>query len=171
VSRRSRGGGKLISAAFRYLKKAKRRQRPGRLDHARRDHLFRGEVRRPHNPHAPGRGTGYHYRPGGQDFPDRRIVPGSVNRPTPDGPYSARPEYFDHGGNPPGWVPKSGNGGVSTFFPDHWTPAQVDAAIPTAFQNARPIPGTSRWEGFYRGVRIEGWYGPGQSLGNGWPTL
>jgi len=169
VSARSRGSGKLISAAFRYLKKAKRRQRPGRLDHHRREHVFRGEVKRPpNNPNAP-YGSGYHYRPGGQDFPDRRIVPGSINRPTPNGPYTARPEYRDPVTGR--WVPKSGNQGVSTFFPDHWTPAQVDAAIPEAFRNARPIPNTNMWEGTYKGVRIEGWYGPGQTLGNGWPTL
>jgi hypothetical protein len=170
VSGRGRAGGTLLSAAFRFLRKAKRRQRAGRLPHNQRVHLFRGDVR-PATPTAPGRGSGYHYRPGGQDFPDRRIVPGSEYRPTPNGPYTARPQYLDRSTNPPTWVPKSGNQGVSTFFPDHWTPAQVDAAIPTAFQNATPIPGTNRWEGMYRGVRIEGWYAPGGGLGNGWPTL
>jgi hypothetical protein len=161
----------LVSAALRYLRKARRRARPGRLSHDRRSHLFRGDVRPGHHG-APGRGTGYHYRPGGNDFPDRRIVPGSENRPTPRGAYEARPEYLDRNVNPPRWVPKAGNGGVSTFFPDHWTPAQVDAAVPTAFQNSTRIPGTDRWEGMHRGVKIEGWYDPSSGgLGNGWPVL
>lgn len=163
-----RGSGALISAAFKFLKKAKRRNRPGRLDHARRDHLFRGGIKQ--TP-AGSRGVGYHYRPGGQDFPDRRIVPGSINRPDPNGPYEARPEFLDRSTNPPRWVPKAGNGGVSTFFPDHWTPAQVDAAIPTAFKNARRIPNTNMWEGEYKGVKIQGWYDNNGNLGNGWPVL
>ena len=170
MSGRGRAGGTLLSAAFRFLRKAKRRQRAGRLPHDRRVHVFRGDVR-PATATAPGRGSGYHYRPGGQDFPDRRIVPGSEYRPTPNGPYTARPEFLDRSVNPPRWVPKTAFHGQSTFFPDHWTPAQVDAAIPTAFRNSTPLPGTGRWVGMYRGVRIEGWYAPGGGLGNGWPTL
>ena len=167
---RGRSGGALVSAALRYLRKAKRRARPGRLPHGQRSHLFRGDVR-PGPTGVPGRGSGYHYRPGGNDFPDRRVVPGSENRPTPRGAYEARPEYLDRNVNPPQWVPKAGNGGVSTFFPDHWTPAQVDAAVPEAFSRASAVPGTSLWEGTYRGVTIRGWTRPDGSLGNGWPVV
>ena len=68
----ARGSGKLMRAALKFLRRAERRARPGRMTpHARR-HVFGGDVR-------PGKtkGSGYHYRPGGKDFPDRRIIPGT----------------------------------------------------------------------------------------------
>ncbi|MDR7276115.1 hypothetical protein J2S41_002893 [Catenuloplanes atrovinosus] len=134
--------------------------------------------------------VGYHYRPGGRDFPDRRIDPASIIRPTPNGPYKAKPQILDRSVNPPVWRSKSGFGGYSTFFPDHWTPAQVDAAVPDAFARSSavppPYPGgpdPGLWRGSHRGVTIEGWYQRDQNgniltdaagnrlLGNGWPVL
>jgi Bacterial EndoU nuclease len=131
-------------------------------------HVFRGHVR-------PGRptGSGYHYRPGGQDWPDRRLVPGTAKVDGRTGAYKAKPEFFDPTINPPhgAWKPKGGNQGVSSFFPDHWTPAQVDTSIAKAFETATAVPGTNRWKGAYRGLRIEGYYDGAGGLLHGWPVV
>ncbi|WP_242623965.1 EndoU domain-containing protein [Micromonospora kangleipakensis] len=162
-----KAGGRLMRAALRFLKKTKGRNRPGRMKPHFVDHVFGGHVR-------PGltKGSGYHYRPGGQDFPGRRIRPGTVNRHPTNGAYEAEPEFFDPTRNPPHgeWKPKAGNGGVSTFFPDDWTPAQVDNAISGAFQNAvRQPDGT--WIGTYREVTIQGFYDGPDGFTHGWPVL
>ncbi|MDP9794342.1 hypothetical protein J2S43_002854 [Catenuloplanes nepalensis] len=185
MARRRGSNAGLISAALSFLRKANKRNRPGRLPAEQRDHLFRGKVAPTGHPRV----VGYHYRPGGRDFPDRRVVPGSINRPTAGGPYEAKPQILDRSVNPPVWRNKTSNGGYSTFFPDHWTPAQVDAAIPGAFARSTPVPagtpgGTpALWRGEYRGVQIEGWYlkdanghfvtdSAGNKVpGNGWPLL
>lgn len=161
----SGAGGKLLRAALQFLKKAKRRNRPGRMTPQARSHTFLGDLKQDGSA-----GTGYHYRPGGEDFPGRRIVPGSVVRDTRTGAYRAEPEFWSPQQN--AWVPKAGNGGVSSFFPDHWTPAQVDAAIPGAFNHATPIPGTNRWRGSYGGLTIEGIYdSAGTGFRHGWPIV
>jgi len=160
----SRGGGKLLRAALQFLRKANRRNRAGRMTPHYRRHVFGGHER----PGLP-TGSGYHYRPGGQDFPGRRIVPGSVVRDTRTGAYRARPEYFD--ATTGAWKPKGGNAGVSSFFPDHWTPAQVDAAIPGAFNHATRVPGTNMWRGQYGGLTIEGYYNPTGGFTHGWPVV
>jgi hypothetical protein len=130
------------------------------------EHVFRGHVNPTHHT-----GSGYHYRPGGQDFPGRRLRPGTVTRDTRTGVYRARPEFWDPSYPPSGgWRPKAGNQGYSTFFPDHWTPAQVDAAVPGAFRNAVPVGG-NRWRGTYGGVTIEGFYNPTGGFSHGWPVL
>ncbi len=156
-----------MRAALSYLKRANKRNRPGRMNAHFRDHVFGGHVR----PGQP-KGSGYHYRPGGKDFPDRRIKPGTVNRDPRTGAYEAEPEFFDPTRNPPHgeWKPKAGNGGVSSFYPDHWTPAQVDAAVPGAFRNAVPAGG-NMWRGTYRGLTIEGFYDGAGGFTHGWPVL
>jgi len=165
----ARGSGKLMRAALKFLRRAERRARPGRMTpHARR-HVFGGDVR-------PGKtkGSGYHYRPGGKDFPDRRIIPGTKRIDPRTGVYEAKPEFFDPTVNPPhgAWKPKAGNGGNSSFFPDHWTPAQVDAAIPGAFRRASPVPGDpDKWRGTYGGVTIEGFYDGHGGYRHGWPVV
>jgi hypothetical protein len=160
----ARGGGKLLRAALQFLRKANRRNRAGRMNPHYRRHVFGGHER-------PGQatGSGYHYRPGGEDFPGRRIQPGSVVRDTRTGAYRARPEYYD--ATTGTWKPKGGNGGVSSFFPDNWTPAQVDSAIPGAFQHASQIPGTNMWRGTYRGLNIEGYYNASGGFTHGWPVV
>lgn len=165
---KSKAGGKLMRAALQFLKKANRRNRPGRMTPHFREHVFGGHVR----PGLP-KGSGYHYRPGGQDFPGRRLRPGTRVTDTRTGAYRAEPEFFDSTLNPPhgAWKPKAGNGGVSSFFPDHWTPAQVDAAIPAAFRNATPVPGTNMWRGTYRNLTIEGFYNGSGGFTHGWPVV
>ncbi|GAA1893336.1 EndoU domain-containing protein [Asanoa iriomotensis] len=159
-------GGKLMRAALAYLRKANRRERPGRLSVWSRDHVFKGHM-------YPGatHGSGWHYRPGGMDWPNRRIDPSTVTRRSSTGAYSATVQYFDPTIPPSGvWRDKHGNDGVSSFFPDHWTPSEVENAINTAFHRSTPVPGSNRWRGTYRGMRIEGYYDNGD-VGHGWPVI
>ncbi|GIF45598.1 EndoU nuclease-like protein [Asanoa ferruginea] len=164
---RKSGGGKLMRAALQYLKKANQRgERHGRMRPWARDHVFKGHIK----PGAP-TGSGFHYRPGGQDWPGRRIKTSTVTRDPDTGLYQAEVEYFDRSVPPDGaWRPKSGHGGVSTFFPDHWSPSEVDNAVNTAFHRSSPVPGTDRWRGDYRGITIEGFYHQG-GVGHGWPVF
>jgi len=162
----ARGSGKLMRAALRFLRKTRKRARPDRMNPHFTTHTIGGGHVRPGLP----KGSGYHYRPGGEDFPDRRIVPGSKVT-YPNGVYKAKPEFFDPTLNPPAgaWKPKSGNGGVSTFFPDDWTPAQVDNAVSGAFKNSTPLPG-NMWAGTYNGVTIRGFYNQSGGFTHGWPV-
>ncbi|MEU4367719.1 EndoU domain-containing protein [Micromonospora chersina] len=163
-----KAGDRLMRAALKYLRRANKRNRPGRMNAHFRDHVFGGHVK----PGQP-KGSGYHYRPGGEDFPGRRLKPGTTLRDPATGAYRAEPEFFDPTLNPPhgAWKPKAGNGGRSSFFPDDWTPAQVDSAIAGAFQNATRVPGTNTWRGTYRGVTIEGFYNNSGGFTHGWPLV
>ncbi|MCP2169886.1 EndoU domain-containing protein [Goodfellowiella coeruleoviolacea] len=73
----------------------------------------------------------------------------------------------------------------STFFPAHWSRAEVAHAIRSAFTaRHRPeagrneTPGQTQWEGCYRGVRIQGFVLPGidamtatfEDVGTAWPV-
>ena len=159
-----------MRAAFQFLRRANKRNRPGRMNPHFRDHVIGGGHVKPGAP----KGSGYHYRPGGQDFPGRRLQPGTVVRDPKTGAYRAKPEFFDPTINPPhgGWKSKAGpNGGESSFFPDHWTPAQVDAAIPGAFANAVPVPNSNKWRGVYNNVVIEGFYNSSGGFTHGWPVV
>ncbi len=47
----------------------------------------------------------------------------------------------------------------STFFPDTWTPKEVNRAIETAFTNSEVVEGSmNMWRGTYKGIRIEGYF-------------
>jgi hypothetical protein len=162
----AKGSGKLMRAALRFLRKTRKRSRPDRMNPHFTTHTIGGGHVKPGQP----RGSGYHYRPGGEDFPGRRLVPGS--RVTyPNGVYKAEPEFFDPTLNPPVgvWKPKAGNGGVSTFFPDGWTPAQVDNAVAGAFKNSTQVSG-NKWIGTYNGVTVEGYYNQSGGFTHGWPV-
>ncbi|MGH3390211.1 MAG: EndoU domain-containing protein [Actinomadura sp.] len=166
---KGKAAGGLMAAALKFLKRANKRNRPGRMNSHFRDHVIGGGHVKPGMP----KGSGYHYRPGGQDFPDRRLVPGTKVVDPKTGAYRAEPEFFDSTLNPPNgaWKPKAGNGGESSFFPDNWTPAQVDAAIPGAFRNATPVPGTNKWQGDYNGLTVEGFYNSSGGFTHGWPVV
>ena len=157
-----------MRAALKFLKNTKRRNRPGRLNPHFTEHTIGGG----HIRLGRTKGSGYHYRPGGEDFPDRRLIPGTrVDHP--NGVYEAKPEFFDPTRNPPAgeWKPKAGNGGVSSFYPDHWTPAQVDNAVSGAFQKSVPHPTEpGMWVGTYKDVVIEGFYNGFGGFTHGWPS-
>lgn len=99
------------------------------------EHVFRGQVK----PTASGvlDFTGFHYarypNPSGR-------VKSIVGSPNTYGVYKAEVESLTG-------VAKSGNGGVSTFFPDNWTPKQVFDAINQAFWNRKYNPATGYWHG------------------------
>jgi hypothetical protein len=162
----ARGSGTLMRAALRFLRKTRRRARPDRLDPDFVTHTIGGGHVKP----GRSKGTGYHYRPGGQDFPGRRLVPGTKVT-YPNGLYRAEPEFFDPTLNPPAgaWKPKAGNRGVSTFFPDDWTPAQVDNAVAGAFKNSTPVS-EDVWIGTYNGITIRGFYNQSGGFTHGWPV-
>ena len=155
-----KSGGKLISAALDFLKKAKKqraaRRTQGKMDPDRLEHMIKGDVKPGAN-----RGSGYHYRPGGNDFPDRRLKPNTKTFVGDKGVYTAEPEFFDKAMPPPPgqWKPKSGPGGTSAFFPDDWTPEQVDKGVADAFRNSSQHPADpDRWLGEADGVKISGYY-------------
>jgi hypothetical protein len=164
MSAKGKAAGGLMASALKFIRRANKRNRPGRMRPWARDHVIGGG-----HVNNSGLGSGYHYRPGGQDFPGRRIKPNSKTIDKRTGAYTAEPEYWNPNGNPPGWVGKSGNQGVSSFFPDHWTAAEVDAAIGGAFRNSVPH-GPNMWRGTYKGLLIEGYYNQG-GLGHGWPVV
>jgi hypothetical protein len=161
-----RAGGRLMRAALKFLKKTKKRDRPDRMNPHFTEHVIGGGHVRP----GKTKGSGYHYRPGGQDYEGRRLKPGTRND-YPNGMYEAEPEFFDETLDPPDgrWKPKAGNDGVASFFPDHWTPAQVDNAVAGAFKDASPTVG-NLWRGTYNGMTIEGFYNPSGGFTHGWPV-
>ena len=163
---KGKGAGKLMRAALKFLKRTSKRNRPDRMNPHFTEHTIGGGHVKPGAP----KGSGYHYRPGGRDYPDRRLVPGSRVE-HPNGVYEAEVEFFDPTINPPAgaWKPKGGNGGVSTFFPDHWSADQVDKAIAGAFKGSSPAGG-NKWEGTFDGVTIEGFYNGSGGFTHGWPV-
>ncbi|MCY1138008.1 EndoU domain-containing protein [Actinoplanes sp. Pm04-4] len=162
----AKGSGRLMRAALRFLRRTKKRARPDRMNPHFTTHTIGGGDLKP----GKTKGTGYHYRPGGQDFPGRRLMPGTKVT-YGNGVYEAKVEFFDPTLNPPAgaWKGKAGNKGFSTFFPDDWTPAQVDNAVSGAFKNSTPFPG-GMWAGTYNGVTIRGYYDEAGGFTHGWPV-
>lgn len=163
-ARRNTGTGKLLRAALRYLRKqdgrAAKRASGGDMTPDRLRHMVEGESRK-----------GYHYRPGGEDFPDRRI--GTVlRRDQNTGAYEAKVE-FRNANPPPDWQPKQGNQGKSTFWPDSWTPAQVDNAVTSAFTHPNVSKGADGiWRSEHNGVKVMGFYDTATgALKHGFPYL
>jgi hypothetical protein len=150
-------GATIVSKADEFFKGAKgrnariRQNNANQIDVDRLIHALKGDMRPNHNG-----GTGYHYRPGGKDWDGRRIEPGSQRPVGNNGVYEARPGYQRPDGT---WQPKAGNNGISTFFPDDWTPSQVNDAISRAYRNSAPDPANpNSWIGHSNGVRITGFY-------------
>lgn len=105
---------------------------------------------------------GFHYRPGGKDWPTARAKRDAngdlVNykaHPDGNGVYKADVEYF----NPDtGLWHKKKSYSDSTFFPDHWTPRQVDDAIAESFKNATTKNPDGWFSGTSNGITINGRY-------------
>ncbi|SDE56280.1 EndoU domain-containing protein [Glycomyces harbinensis] len=164
---------KFIREALDYMKKAKNPRtsgdRTGKMDDWGLEHIITGDSKLGQRRR---KGTGYHYRPGGSDMPGRRTdLTGSTQYP--NGVYTGKPEYFDHQSTPPKWKKKGGNGGVSTYFPDSWSPQQVDDAVAQAYKNGSINPADpGKWSGTHNGVKIEGFVDPSKPHGytHGWPS-
>src|SRR5262249_23212524 len=105
---------------------------------------------------------GFHHRYLGHDMPDRRVGPILVEGY--DGIYAARVSMK----GPHGWVQKRT---PSTFFPDHWAPKKVKAAIDEAFANRVSSPDPHRWRGMAHGLVIDGSYHRNGHWNSAWPVL
>lgn len=88
------------------------------------------------------------------------------NKTHPSGAYDVRTQFeVDQSkakdGSKMVWTDKKGPGGSSTFFPDHWTPQQVDGAVSGAFQNGTLDATKGTWKGVGPdGLKIEGRFDP-----------
>ncbi|GAA1674257.1 hypothetical protein GCM10009830_20830 [Glycomyces endophyticus] len=159
----------LITKALNYLKKPPRRKGSAAHNLSAREltHLMRGELRTWNGDLV---GTGYHYRPGGEDLPGRRI--GDVQATHPNGVYDAKTEYRNPH-PPPEWVPKkswSSKDATNTFFPDKWSPQDIDTAMSESFKHGRKDP-DGKWYGEHNGVYIKGYWDPSTGrIGNGHPV-
>ncbi|MFD0856279.1 EndoU domain-containing protein, partial [Actinomadura adrarensis] len=154
------GGAGIFEPAIRWMR--------GKVNSSgRHHHVFRGEVRqRTRNGQTQWVGSGYHHRFMGQDWADRRIT--SVVRRGSNGTYAARVQMKGPNGQ---WVDKPAD---SSFFPDNWTPQQVDRTIRDAFDNRTDVPGTDgrRWRGFADGILVEGSYKrSSRNWDSAWPIV
>ena len=133
------------AVAIKAIRKRLRWDGLNRLSPRLAQHVFEGH-------HRPSRtaDTGYHHREGGVDQGALRVVK-VVEGPDEHGVYVAR----IRGPRTPPTVVKT-----STFFPDHWSRAEVLCAVRQVFLDAVPNgdyePAKRRFRGVYKGVRIEG---------------
>ncbi len=109
-------------------------------------HISHGRI------NARGEAVGYHYRPGGVDPPDARVVH-IFAPPDRNGVYEAAVELRDPASGH--WVEKLE---PSSFFPDAMRDPEVIRAILTAFR-AGHLRADGRFIGpSGSGFRVEGWY-------------
>jgi len=89
-------------------------------------HVFEGEI------NARGQAVGYH----SEVMPNSpgRPIPGTESSPNQYGVYRAEIEVNG--------VPKTSNGGISTFFPKDWDAQEIVNAINEAYRNKQFVPGT-----------------------------
>ncbi|MFI7574362.1 EndoU domain-containing protein [Micromonospora sp. NPDC049497] len=147
-----------------YLRQQKRRARTGQ----RRDAMTPERLRHTMVGERDGRASGWHHRPGGIDPPGAKVIK-VIRRDRRTGVYNARVAMQNRRTGE--WREKRG---ASTFFPDDWTPAQVDNAITRAYHSSDvvKIPDERRWIGRFRGIRVEGFYDPDtDKLRHGYPVL
>lgn len=98
-------------------------------------HIFEGELNRK------GHAVGYHYE-GLPDTPGS-VIEGTRTDPDSNGVYEAEVEVSG--------VKKSGNQGISSFFPLHWTSQEVVDAINEAYETKELLTGNT-----YEGISEEG---------------
>ncbi|TNY38214.1 EndoU domain-containing protein [Thermomonospora catenispora] len=138
-----------------------------RVEKYKYQHIFLGNV----NPKKK-KGTGFHHRYQGKNPPTARVARDSngneeIKKINSNGVYKAKVEVRGEDGK---WYPKAG---LSSFFPDHWTPKEVNDAIRHAFKNSRPDPThPNKWIGQYNGVDIVGFYTQNRKdWVSAWPLL
>ncbi|RYL93282.1 EndoU domain-containing protein [Sporolactobacillus sp. THM19-2] len=90
------------------------------------EHILEGQL------NARGKAVGYH----SESIPDTpgRIIPGTESAPNKYGVYKAKIEVNN--------IPKTANGGESTFFPENWDAQKIVESINEAFENRQFIEGT-----------------------------
>ena len=111
------------------------------------EHILDGEI----NPH--GKAVGFHHRPGGSDPPTSHLdqVTGGPNA---SGIYVGKVQVFDPAKNI--WVQKKAK---SSFYPDNMSPAEIEQAIQTSYEDA-----VAKGEVLPNG-KFEGESGKGFSIG------
>lgn len=160
---RGKWKGRLVRAALEYIRKQRKRARTGQrtpMTPERLRHTLIGE--------RDGRASGWHHRPGGIDPPGAKLI--KVTRRDPEtGVYHGRVAFQNRRTGE--WREKRGG---STFFPDDWTPEQVQHAIERAFNGpgVHKDPESGRWSGTFRGIKLRGFYDPDtDELLHGYPIL
>lgn len=147
-----------------YLRQQKRRARTGQ----RRDAMTPERLRHTMVGERDGRASGWHHRPGGVDPPGAKLIEVTA-RDRRTGVY--RGEVAFQNRRTGEWRQKRGG---STFFPDGWTPEQVDRAVTRAFDAPDVVkdPKSGRWSATFRGINLEGFYDPvSGKLSHGYPVL
>lgn len=128
------------ATAIKAIRKRLRWDGLNRLSPRLAQHIFEGH-------HRPSRSsdTGYHHREGGVDQGALRVVK-VVEGPDEHGVYVAQVR----GPRTPPTAVKT-----STFFPDHWSRAEVLCAVRQVFLEGEYEPAKRRFRGVYKGVRID----------------
>ncbi|WP_164465913.1 EndoU domain-containing protein [Actinoplanes teichomyceticus] len=113
-----------------------------------------------------GRASGFHHRPNGVDPAGAKLIR-VTKRDERTGVYEGQVAIANRRNGE--WHLKQ----KSTFFPDDWTPEQVDNAVDRAFrEGAVKDPRTGRWQSTFRGIVLEGFYDPDtDTLRHGYPVL
>jgi hypothetical protein len=106
---------------------------------------------------AKGKAVGFHSRPDAIDPQNSRMVE-QVGNISPEGVYIGRVEIRDPATGQ--WIPKTSNGGQSTFYPDRMSAQDVEAAVRNAYADAlrqNPDMPDGLWRGSSgQGFQIEG---------------
>ncbi|MGN9812319.1 EndoU domain-containing protein [Micromonospora sp. BQ11] len=147
-----------------YLRQQKMRARTGQ----RRDAMTPERLRHTMVGERDGRASGWHHRPGGIDPPGAKLHE-IVARDRRTGIYHGRVSMQNRRTGE--WRAKPGG---STFFPDDWTPEQVDRAVSRAFDAPDVVKDADegRWVGTFRGIRLRGFYDPENGkLLHGYPVM
>jgi Bacterial EndoU nuclease len=85
------------------------------------------------NINGKGKAVGFHYRPDGIDPPNAKMTE-QVGLKNPQDVYVGKVEILDPVTGIP--VKKESNAGISTFFPDHMSPKEIEAAVRHAYADA-----------------------------------
>ena len=112
----------------------------GLLSAEARDHLLHGNLDA-----KTGRSTGWHYEPTGSAKSGTHVIEGTRSEPDVHGVFEAN--VMIEG------VKKKAR---SSFFPSHWTIAEIETALEEAYRNREPRRKLGRFQGVTaRGIKIE----------------
>ncbi|WP_394888309.1 EndoU domain-containing protein, partial [Clostridium butyricum] len=133
----SSGIGNLKGTKTSYVKSIKDLKNTDNFRDGALEHILEGEINKR------GKAVGFHY----EGFPTTKgsVIEGTKSTPDNLGLYTGKVEV--------GGVPKTSNGGQSTFFPENWTAQDVVDAINEAFTNKEFVQGTRNT---YRGKTVSG---------------
>lgn len=90
------------------------------------EHILEGQL------NTRGKAVGFHYE--GMPTAKEKIIPGTESVPNEFGIYTAKVEFNG--------VPKTANGGKSSFFPKNWTAQDIVDGINEAYGSKEFVEGT-----------------------------